>query len=115
MYRRFWFHSFYWPLQPHTLFIKRTDRSRSAYRHLAREWGLTCERLCKMVMLTDRTDRAAIRFYEQSRGNGSHHELALRIATAAWRKSYPEATEAEAAAAVRCAVQSAYEATKPRR
>lgn len=57
-----------------------------------------------MVMLTDATDRAARRFYEQSRGNGSYHELALRIAAAAWRQSYPEATEEEAAAAVKGAV-----------
>ena len=67
-----------------------------------------------MVMLTDATERAARRFYEQSRGNGSYHELALRIAAAAWHKSYPDASEAEAASVVRSAVRAAIVA-KPSR
>ena len=66
------------------------------------------------MVLTDAADRAALRFYEQSRGNGSYHELALRIATAAWRKSYPEATEQEATDAVRTAVRAVYVPPKPR-
>lgn len=49
-------------------------------------------------------DRAAVRLYDQSRENGSYHELALRIATAAWRNHYPETTVAEAEHAVRSAI-----------
>ena len=60
-----------------------------------------------MTMITATSEREALRFYEQSRGNGSYHELALRIAAAAWHKSYPDASEAEAASVVRSAVRAA--------
>lgn len=60
-----------------------------------------------MNTLTNAAERAAVKFYDQSRSNGSYHELALRIATAAWRKSYPEATADEAEHAVKRAVQGA--------
>ena len=52
-------------------------------------------------------DKAAVQIYEQSRGNGSYHELALRIATAAWRNRHPETTATEAEHAVRSAVRMA--------
>jgi hypothetical protein len=60
-----------------------------------------------MTTSTNAADRAAVQFYDRSRGNGSYHELALRIATAAWRKSYPEATADEAEYAVKSAVRRA--------
>lgn len=60
-----------------------------------------------MNTLTNAAERAAVQFYDQSRSNGSYHELALRIATAAWRKSYPEATADEAEHAVKRAVRGA--------
>lgn len=68
-----------------------------------------------MPTLINTAGRAAVQFYEQSRGNGSHHELALRIATAAWRKIYPETTEDEAEVAVRSAVHTAHVTAKPSR
>lgn len=65
-----------------------------------------------MPTLINVADRAAVKFYEQSRRNGSYHELALRIATAAWRKSYPEPTADEAEVAVRSAVHTAHVMSK---
>jgi hypothetical protein len=52
-------------------------------------------------------DQAAVRLYEQSRENGSYHELALRIATAAWQNRHPETTATEAEHVVRRAVRMA--------
>jgi hypothetical protein len=60
-----------------------------------------------MNTLTNAGERAALQFYDQSRTNGSYRELAVRIATAAWRKSYPEATADEAEHAVKRAVRGA--------
>jgi hypothetical protein len=58
-----------------------------------------------MITFTNAAERAAVQLYDQSRGSGSYHELALRIATAAWRKNYPEATADEAEDAVKRAVR----------
>jgi hypothetical protein len=60
-------------------------------------------------------DHAAVRLYDQSRENGSYHELALRIATAAWRKHYPETAVAEAEHVVRSAVGMARAGSTPGR
>jgi hypothetical protein len=68
-----------------------------------------------MPTLISAADRAAVQLYDRSRGNGSYHELALRIATAAWRKSYPEGTKDEAEVAVSSAVRTAHVMPKQRR
>jgi hypothetical protein len=60
-------------------------------------------------------EQAAVRLYDQSRENGSYHELALRIATAAWRNRHPETTPTEAEHAVRSAVRMARGASTPSR
>jgi hypothetical protein len=68
-----------------------------------------------VTTFTSPADRAAVQLYDRSRGNGSYHELALRIATAAWRKSYPEATADEAEHAVKLAVRGAQATPKQTR
>lgn len=51
-------------------------------------------------------DRAAAQAYERSRANGSHHALALRIATAVWRTHYPHMTADHAHVVVANAVSA---------